>query len=242
MPDSGDNQQVPAALIDISNNDMPTMHVPSRDSMFRPDLSSNIEDEEVSLEYYEEDEDIEKEASGLLSPYMSLPYEFNQIGDDFGIQNDEVSYAEEDLKTPASTPDVNHPRDMLYDEEEDVEDEDSGDAYYDKKNNAWLYADIIKTSSDQIRRYSLNPDEVDINDSSSGYSLWHYDGVEWRKHRSFSGRELYDESGKFNDEYNILFTGNWAVLSSEFVPNECNAIPRHFEWFMFEGPSWPTVP
>jgi hypothetical protein len=247
MSEYSKKPQVPAAIIDISNNDMPTMHVPARDSMFRPDLPSGLEEEEEVLVEYQEGEDgerLEKDASGLLSPNMSLPYEFNQIGDDFGVQNDEVSYAEEDLKTPVSTPDVNAPRDMSEEQEEDGEDE-LGEVVYSEKNSSNLYDGMIKRSSDEVRSNALKPTDIDQNDNNLSYSLWrHYNGG-WEKGRSVSGSAFY-EDGKIRDDSLKFFKGDFAVLSSGFVlpkPYECNSVPDNYkEWFMFEGPSWPTVP
>tara|TARA_B100000131_G_scaffold323086_1_gene379717 strand:- start:3093 stop:5891 length:2799 start_codon:yes stop_codon:yes gene_type:complete len=234
MKDNGDGAQVPAALIDISNNDMPTMHVPSRDSMFRPDLSSDADDEEV-VEY------VEKEASGLLSPLMSISYEFYEIADGFGIQNDQFSYANEDIIEDASIPDVNSERESFLDDNTD-----NGYSY----NKASFYYEERAGKSNMIKKYSGKVEDssvtIDDIDKDHDYKIWIRTGGSWVQRASVSGGEFY-VNDMFALEYRIFFSDPYIVLSSDIDPNaletsSCNSVPTYEDWFLWSSPVGETVP
>jgi len=222
MPNPDDVTQIPASLIDISNNDMPTMHVPSRDSMYRPDLSSSIddyiyeeEDDDNAVEYSENDE-LEKKSSGLLAPLSPTSYEFNQAIEGLSIEHDEDSYASEDLLSIVSIPGVNEPDDEPDDEddEEDGEEDEDEAAYFDNKS-ASFHGDIIKLSAD-IRRGT-----VDINkiDKEKIYSIYFYNGVDWIHKNDSNGSELVLQNAA------ILFEHPYGVFLKDEPPGytySCN--------------------
>ena len=241
MSNPDDATQIPASIIDISNNDMPTMHVPSRDSMYRPDLSSSIDDyiyEEEddgddAVEYSENDE-IEKKSSGLLAPLSPTSYEFNQAIEGLSIEYDEDSYASEDLISTVSIPDVNETGDETDDE---TGDETDDEAALDDKS-AEFYNDIIKLSVD-IRRGTVGVGEINEEET---YSVYKYNGVGWTHQKDLSGRDLLHSLAA------ILFEHPYGVFLKDEPPGHtygCNPlrpIRDDSKWFEYTYDDGRVVP